>query len=171
VRAVGNDLIGVLLVAMLSLAIGLLGNSFSTSRISLDYHSPEQRLNEALTTLIKAPPIAPAAIQTIDLPALRKALAAKEVLVLDARPSSFYAEGHIPGALNLSREDFALDYGRLRPELDKARNRPIVVYCSGGDCHDSRMVAGALMSLGFSEVRVFTGGWAAWNEAKQPVAR
>jgi rhodanese-related sulfurtransferase len=44
------------------------------------------------------------------------------------------------------------------------------VYCSGGDCHDSRLVANALLSLGFSNVSVFTGGWVAWSEAKLPVS-
>ena len=43
--------------------------------------------------------------------------------------------------------------------LKAAHDKPIIVYCSGGDCHDSRLVANALLSLGFGNVSVFTGGW------------
>ena len=43
-----------------------------------------------------------------------------------------------------------------------------MVYCAGGDCHDSRLVANALLTLGFSEVSVFTGGWEAWLAARLP---
>ena len=46
----------------------------------------------------------------------------------------------------------------------------IIVYCSGGDCHDSRLVANALLSLGFSNVSVFTGGWDAWSAAGLPAS-
>jgi rhodanese-related sulfurtransferase len=72
--------------------------------------------------------------------------------------------------VNLSRQNFAQDYMRLRPTLDRSKAVPVAVYCSGGECHDSRMVASALISLGFSSVKIFTGGWTAWTQAAGPVS-
>ena len=76
----------------------------------------------------------------------------------------------MPGALNLARDDFAQDYRNLAGVLQAAQDKPIIVYCSGGECHDSRLVANALLSLGFSNVRVFTGGWDEWSAAGLPAS-
>ena len=72
-------------------------------------------------------------------------LVARGVLVLDARRTKDYEQGHVAGARNISplggrrgREDHgARDEGR-----DGAV--PVVLYCSGGDCEDSHMLARAL---------------------------
>ena len=89
----------------------------------------------------------------------------KSALILDARPAVFIERGHVPGALNLSRDDFANDIVASRPRLKTAQAKPIIVYCSGGECHDSRLVANALLSLGFSNVSLYPGGWEEWSAA------
>jgi rhodanese-related sulfurtransferase len=137
----------------------------------LAYQNPEQRLSAELTTLVQAPPFQLSQIDTISLDQFRHDVDDKNTLILDARSAPFYAQGHVPGAINLSRDDFAADYHRLRSTLDESKDRPIVVYCSGGDCHDSRMVASALLSLGFSKAQVFTDGWTGWTQAGMPVAQ
>lgn len=169
-RHIVRDLILVALLAIAALAAGLVINHYSSQRLPLIYQTPEQRFDAELTTLVATPPfkIAPAA--TIGLAEFRATVDGKRALILDARPSLFFEQGHVPGALNLSRQDFARDYRRLSPTLKAAVDKPIVVYCSGGDCHDSRLVANALLTLGFSNVTVFTGGWEAWSAAKLPAA-
>ncbi len=112
--------------------------------------------------------IAPAA--TVGLAQLRSAVEHRSALILDARPSVFFERGHVPGAFNLARDNFAHDYRQLSPVLKTATDKPVIVYCSGGACHDSRLVANALLSLGFGNVSVFTQGWDAWSEAGMPVA-
>jgi rhodanese-related sulfurtransferase len=163
-----RDLGIVALLAIASLAAGLIINHFSSAPLPIVYQTPEQRFDAELTTLVAAPPfkIAPAA--TIGLDEFRSIVQSKGALVLDARPSAFFDRGHVPGALNLARDNFAHDYRRLSGVLQDAHDKPIIVYCSGGDCHDSRLVANALLSLGFSNVRVFTGGWDAWSAAGLP---
>jgi rhodanese-related sulfurtransferase len=164
-----RDLGGVALLAIASMTAGLVVNRFSY-RLPLVYQTPEQRFDVELTTLVAAPPfkIAPAA--TVRLPEFRSAVETGSALILDARPSVFFEQGHVPGALNLARDDFARDYRHLSPSLKSAADKPIIVYCSGGDCHDSRLVANALLSLGFSNVSVFTGGWEAWSAARLPTS-
>lgn len=165
-----RDLVGVAVLALVSLAAGLAMNKFSPRPLPVVYQTPEQRFDVELTTLVVAPPfkIAPAA--TVRLPEFRSAVETGSALILDARPSIFFEQGHVPGALNLARADFARDYRHLSPSLKFAADKPIIVYCSGGDCHDSRLVANALLSLGFSNVSVFTGGWEAWSAARLSVS-
>ena len=165
-----RDLGGVALIVVMSLAAGLVRNHFSTPPLPIVYQTPEQRFDVELTSLIAVPPfeIAPAA--TLGLTQFRSAVESKSALVLDARPSAFFLQGHVPGALNLARDDFAQDYWHLSGVLKAAHDKPIIVYCSGGACHDSRLVANALLSLGFGNVRVFTGGWEAWLAAGLPVS-
>jgi rhodanese-related sulfurtransferase len=166
-----RDFVGVVMVALGSLAVGLVINRFSSGPLPIVYQAPEQRFDAELTTLVTTPPfkIAPAA--TVGLPEFSSAVETKNALILDARPSVFFEQGHVPGALNLARDDFARDYRHLALVLQPATNKPTIVYCSGGDCHDSRLVANALLSLGFSNVRVFTGGWEEWSKAGLPVSK
>ncbi len=158
------------MLALTSLATGVTINHFSSAPLPIVYQTPEQRFDAELTTLVAAPPfkIAPAA--TVGLDEFRSAVQSKSALILDARPAVFFARGHVPGALNLARDDFPKDYRRLTGMLQAAQDKRIIVYCSGGDCHDSRLVANALLSLGFGNVSVFTGGWDAWSAAGLPAS-
>ena len=90
-------------------------------------------------------------------------------LFLDAREPSDFQAGHIPGALQMTRED-ALD----NPDRVKAlpvRGRPIVTYCDGGPCEASLELARALVGAGYRKVLVFSGGYPEWVAAGHPVER
>jgi rhodanese-related sulfurtransferase len=169
-RRVLRDFTGVALMVILSLAAGLAMNRFSSRPLPIVYQTPEQRFDAELTSLVTVPPfqITPAA--TLGLAQFRSAVESKSALIFDARPSAFFLRGHVPGALNLARDNFAEDYRRLSAVLKGADDKPIIVYCSGGACHDSRLVANALLSLGLTNVKVFTGGWDAWSAAGLPVS-
>jgi rhodanese-related sulfurtransferase len=92
----------------------------------------------------------------------------KGALFLDAQPSLFFSMRRIPGALNLSREDFDDDYRRLEREIREWVG-PILVYCSDEQCEDSARVAGRLAALGFPEIIVYRGGIEEWEAAGMPV--
>jgi len=164
-----RDFCGVLLVAIVSLGIGLALNQYSAHPLPMVYQTPEQRFDVELTSVINSPPLQIGPGQTVALPEFRTVVESKSALILDARSSVFFQQGHVPGALNLARDNFAADYRRLSPTLKSMTDKPIIVYCSGGYCHDSKMVAGALMTLGFEDIRVFTGGWDEWSAANLPV--
>jgi rhodanese-related sulfurtransferase len=163
-----KDVTGVVALAIFSLAAGVVVNHFRARPLALVYRSPEQRLQAELAELVAGPPLQSFPVGTIGLDEFRRMVGTKSDVTLDARASVYYQQGHVPGALNLSREDFGRDYLRLRAILEKDKERPIVVYCSGGTCHDSKMVAQALTSLGFTNVRIFPGGWEAWSSAGLP---
>ncbi len=165
-----RDLGVVVLLAIASLVAGLTLNHFSSAPQPILYQTPEQRFDAELTTLVAAPPFKLAPAATVGLDKFHTAVDSKSALILDARPSVFFESGHVPGAINLARDNFAHDYRRLTGVLEANRDKPIIVYCSGGECHDSKLVANALLSLGFSNVSVFTGGWEAWSAAGLPAS-
>jgi rhodanese-related sulfurtransferase len=172
-----RDLAGVILLFVLAMIAGIVANRFSAQPIALLYQSPEQRLagdvklTAELTNLVNAPPFQASDLQTIELAEFHTTVDGKSALILDARSAPFYALGHVPGALNLARDDFAHDYQVLAKKLATYRDQPVVVYCSGGECHDSKLVASALLSLGFTNVKVFTGGWEEWSQANLPAVK
>lgn len=166
-----RDLLGVVGLAIISLAAGLTLNRAGANPLPLAYRSPQQRLQAQLAQLVAAPALESFPVETISMESVRAAIQNRSATILDARSAPYYESGHLPGALELSRDQFGRDYLRLRARLEKAKNHPIVVYCSGGACHDSKMVAQALSTLGFSNVRIFAGGWDDWTAAGLPVER
>ena len=66
-----------------------------------------------------------AAVPRISVADLKKAAAAGQVLILDVRDASWYAEGHLPGAVNVSLEALQQNLATL-----KAAKKPIVAYCA-----------------------------------------
>ena len=92
----------------------------------------------------------------------------KSGIVLDARNDMMYRKGHVPGALSLSSERFRTAYAKQKSVLEANKTRPIIVYCLGPGCGTSEDVHQKLIRLGYTNVAVFSGGWAGWQEAKLP---
>lgn len=93
----------------------------------------------------------------------------KGVLFLDARRTSVYEDGHIAGSKPFSVWESDIDekVNRLLEEHGggndpKRQSQPIVVYCSGGDCEDSHMLAEKLFGVLFNNVYVYKDGYPDW---------
>lgn len=86
-----------------------------------------------------------------------------QTLFLDARSPEDFAELHIPRAVNLPPEKLEDLKDTGIPGLP--RDRQILVYCTQDRCDASFKVAKHLLSLGFTRVVVFLGGFQAWDEA------
>jgi rhodanese-related sulfurtransferase len=95
-----------------------------------------------------------------------------EALFIDARRSSAYEQGHIANAINIPVWEHDAD-NRVSA-LQAKGTKPdavIVVYCSGGTCEDSAMLALKLAQAGFYNVYLYKDGFAAWQSKGWPVAR
>jgi len=89
------------------------------------------------------------------------------VVILDARDPEEYAEGHIQGALSAPTDSKLGDIEWLRTMAKDTR--PIICYCSGGDCELSIELATELTRTGHRRVMVFEEGFPAWQSAGYPV--
>lgn len=96
------------------------------------------------------------------------ALHAAGALFLDARRTSIYEQGHIAGARPYSVWESDIDekVNKLFAERGDERQQaqPIVVYCSGGECEDSHMLAQKLWGIQFNNVYVYKDGFPDWQK-------
>ena len=93
-------------------------------------------------------------------------------LFLDARRTTVYADGHIPGARSFPiwESDIA-DRVKAFYEEGLDQNAPIVIYCSGGDCEDSHMLAEKLYMVGFNNLLVYKDGFPGWQKRGLPTVK
>ncbi|GCD96866.1 rhodanese-like domain-containing protein [Embleya hyalina] len=97
--------------------------------------------------------------------ALKTAIDAGTVTVLDALGGEYHARQHLPGALPLTPTDVDEKAASLLPDLDAA----IVTYCSNPACPNSGQVADRLTAIGYTNVRKYREGIQDWVEAGLPV--
>jgi rhodanese-related sulfurtransferase len=90
-------------------------------------------------------------------------LVARGVLVVDARRTKDYDQGHIALARNISPWEGDAN-AKITALVNEGRDGqlPVVVYCSGGDCEDSHMLAQRLFGGGFNNLLVYKDGWPDW---------
>jgi rhodanese-related sulfurtransferase len=141
--------------------------------------NPKAKTPAAPATTTLAPPAAHEFAVHPDKPYIEiafndvKALHDKNVLFLDARRTSVYEQGHIPGARTYSVWESDIDdkVQKLFGERSdtSAQNLPIVIYCSGGDCEDSHMLAQKLWGIQFNNVYVYKDGFPDWQQHGAPV--
>ena len=92
-----------------------------------------------------------------------------EAVLVDARDGAAFAAGHITGAYSLPVGEAEALNGRFRDQVPLAT--PIVAYCNGYDCHDSRELGEKLLGWGYGTVYVFDGGYPEWRDAGYPTER
>jgi phage shock protein E len=86
------------------------------------------------------------------------------LVVLDVRTAAEYAEGHVPGALNIPHTELA---ARIA-ELEGARTRDIVVYCRSGK--RAALALTELEGAGFKRLFHLQGDYTRWAADGRPVA-
>jgi rhodanese-related sulfurtransferase len=102
---------------------------------------------------------------TVTRTELEQLLAAgRPVTLVDALPESYYAQQHLPGAVNLVESDVDARAADLFPH----RDRTIVTYCSNPSCQNSKAVARRLEALGYTDVRTYPAGIQDWVAAGNP---
>lgn len=117
---------------------------------------------------------AKARIREIDHAEL-EALRAKGAPLVDVREPGEFAEGRIPGAVNIPRGvlEFEVDghpaVNCIKDPALSHRTAPVILSCRSGA--RSALAAAALKELGFAEPVSLAGGYMGWVNAGQPVER
>jgi rhodanese-related sulfurtransferase len=103
----------------------------------------------------------------ISTPALRSRLDSGDPPVLvETLGAGFYADAHLPGAINIPRGQV----DSLASDLLPDRAAEIVVYCTRS-CTSSDAVGRRLEELGYTTVAVYIGGKEDWVERGLPLDR
>jgi rhodanese-related sulfurtransferase len=103
-------------------------------------------------------------MRTIDRKELQEALASsRRPVLLEALPANYFETEHLPGARNLPLDEIAALAPSVIPSLDS----PVVTYCSGPTCQNSKIAAEKLEALGYTNVAAYEGGKEDWSEAGQ----
>lgn len=108
-----------------------------------------------------------------------ESLHAPQMVVIDARPQAAYAQGHIPGAVNLVHNDFWTGGTGLKPvaeletllgEAGLSRDMTYVIY---DDTTASWGAAGRIFwmleYLGCEDAHILDGGWDKWSADGKPI--
>ena len=77
--------------------------------------------------------------------------------IVDVREASEWEQGHVPGAVHISK-------GYVEQQIEGAvpdRDTPVILYCAGGV--RSLFAAQTLQSMGYTNVRSMAGGFQAWK--------
>jgi len=94
----------------------------------------------------------------------------KSAVFLDARPPDEYQQGHIPGALSFYADQFDQVAPQVLPQLTD-KTKEIIAYCHGTSCDLSIHLAQKLAEQGYTNVKVFFGGWPEWKKAGYPITQ
>ena len=92
---------------------------------------------------------------------------------LDSRRSAEYGLGHIAGAWSLpvwenTLEDRLTEFEAKANPLPEA---PLVLYCSGGGCEDSHLLAARLFKLGYRNLLIYLDGYPDWVAKGRPTTK
>ncbi len=85
------------------------------------------------------------------------------IIVVDARTPETYAEGHVPGAINIPHR--TID---STTTASLSRDTMLVTYCDGVFCNASTKAAAKLTALGF-KVKEMLDGMDGWRKEGYPV--
>jgi len=83
-------------------------------------------------------------------------------LWIDARSDADYRDEHVPGALPLNAENWALLVPKVLESWEPEQTA--IVYCSSPGGQASREVAERLRDFKLGSVFVLHGGWKAWKQ-------
>lgn len=89
----------------------------------------------------------------------------KDAVVVDVREVSEYNSGHVPHSRHIPLGAL----GKRHVELERYKNRPLLVVCRSGARSGS--ACGMLRKYGFEEVYNLSGGVGAWQHANLPLEK
>ena len=100
---------------------------------------------------------------------MKRVLADRSAVVLDARPFREFAMSHIPGALNVAAKPgvamsmYVSDVAEIGRLVEGDKERPLVLYCNGPFCGKSNRLADELLAAGHKNVRRYQLGIPVWR--------
>jgi rhodanese-related sulfurtransferase len=107
-------------------------------------------------------------LEMITLAAAKDLFASSNTLFIDSRHEFDYQAGHIRGAVNIPLKMFDAQRAGLNI---LSKDKLLIIYCDGAECNSSIELAVKLAESGFTNVKVFFGGWQEWSSAGLPIEK
>ena len=104
-------------------------------------------------------------ITSEELKKLIDAKATQDLVIVDTQPAEYFAEAHIPGAVNLPYAD------RIKSPVNLPRTKTLVLYCPCEHEEESTEMATKLEKLGYTKLKLLQGGLPRWQELKYPTSK
>ena len=89
----------------------------------------------------------------------------QDIVIVDTQPREYFAEAHIPGAVNLPYTD------RIKSPVNLPRTKTLILYCPCQNEEESTDMAMQLEKLGYSKLKLLRGGIPRWRGLKYPTAK
>lgn len=156
-----GTIIEVVLIVALAATAGVAWNRTLLTRA---WHGELTQQAEAAAPAAEQLPM-PIAMQQV-----KEMLDAKQAVIVDARSSADYAQGHISGAIAMPLAE-ARKPSTIASTLKAPKDTVIIAYCNGFSCHDSMDLGKLLMRAGYASVYVYEGGFPEWRDAGYPVKK
>lgn len=102
-------------------------------------------------------------VATLDAAQALRLINDRDAWIVDVRESGEYKDSHIPQARHIPMASLSERIG----ELNKAGDKPIIVYCRSGST--SQAACAQLKKQGIANVYSLNGGMPAWLDANLPV--
>ena len=83
-------------------------------------------------------------------------------VIVDVREASEWEQGHVPGAVHISKSYVEQQIEGAVPD----RDRPVILYCAGGV--RSLFAAQTMRDMGYTDVASMAGGFQAWKTSGLP---
>lgn len=99
-------------------------------------------------------------VKSIGVEDAARIVAAGSHTVFDVNSPQRYAQGHLPGAVNIEKDAVAAS-------LPGDKQSPVLFYCGSSTCQAAPTAAAFAESLGYTDVSVLGAGIAGWEEAGQ----
>ncbi len=99
----------------------------------------------------------------VDPSGLEAAMKAGTIALFDVRTPGEYAEGHVPGAINIPLDQLSVRMSELEPHKDA----PVYLICASGG--RSGRAQTQLASAGFAQPINVTGGTREWQALGKPL--
>jgi rhodanese-related sulfurtransferase len=103
--------------------------------------------------------------KTITRDELHRAIETSSVTVVETLREEHFAQGHLPGAVNVPHTEVA----ELAPRLLPDQHAAIVTYCSNTACANSGIAQAQLRAMGYTNVRKYAEGKQDWEAAGLPL--
>jgi phage shock protein E len=107
--------------------------------------------------------VTPTAKGAISIEEMKQQFDAKTAVIIDARSTEEYEEGHIPGSINVPHDRIPEFQDVLTREV--SNDAHVICYCRGPSCDFSDLLATELKIIGWQDVSVFSGGMEEWTKA------